>query len=116
MPCYFLRDGHVAGVEMLPLGLSDDAAIARAHVLLSKRKGPLDGFEVWDRARFVPHGFAFANRKITSLWLSPGPRAAVSTASCPQPCRSARRGQAAAATRSRGFEGCRGNREAELAA
>jgi hypothetical protein len=23
MPCYFLRDGHVAGVEMLPLGLSD---------------------------------------------------------------------------------------------
>lgn len=23
MLCYFLRDGHIAGVEMLPLGLSD---------------------------------------------------------------------------------------------
>jgi hypothetical protein len=25
----------------------------RAHTLSSKRKGPFDGFEVWDRARFV---------------------------------------------------------------
>jgi hypothetical protein len=53
MLCYFLRDGHLAGVEMLPLGLSDEDAIARAHTLSSKRKGPFDGFEVWDRARFV---------------------------------------------------------------
>jgi len=67
MPCYFLRDGHVAGVEVLPLGLSDEGAIARAHVLLSKRKGPLDGFEVWDRARFVPHGRALSSRRMTSL-------------------------------------------------
>jgi hypothetical protein len=67
MPCYFLRDGRVAGVEMLPFGLSDEGAIARARVLLCKRKGPLDGFEVWDRARFVPHGLAFASLRITSL-------------------------------------------------
>jgi hypothetical protein len=53
MLCYFLRDGHIAGVEMLPPGLSDEDAIARAHVLSSKRKGPLDGFEVWDHARLV---------------------------------------------------------------
>jgi hypothetical protein len=53
MLCYFLRDGHIAGVEMLPLGLSDEDAITRAHTLSSKRKGPFDGFEVWDRSRFV---------------------------------------------------------------
>jgi hypothetical protein len=53
MRCYFLRDGHLAGVEMLPLGLSDEDAIARAHILSSKRKGPLDGLEVWDRGRAV---------------------------------------------------------------
>jgi hypothetical protein len=53
MLCYFLREGHLAGVEMLPPGLSDEDAVARAHILSSKRKGPLDGFEVWDHARFV---------------------------------------------------------------
>jgi hypothetical protein len=53
MLCYFLRDGHVAGVEMLPLGLSDEDAITRANTLSSKRAGPFDGFEVWDHARFV---------------------------------------------------------------
>jgi hypothetical protein len=53
MLCYFLRDGHIAGVEMLPLGLSDQDAITRAHTLSSKRKGPFDGFEVSDHARFV---------------------------------------------------------------
>ena len=53
MRCYFLRAGRIAGVEILPLGLSDEDAIARAHTLSSKRKGPFDGFEVWDRARLV---------------------------------------------------------------
>jgi hypothetical protein len=53
MQCYFLRDGRLAGVEMLPRGFSDGDAIARAHILSSKRKGPLDGFEVWNRGRFI---------------------------------------------------------------
>ena len=53
MRCCFLSDGRVVGVEMLPVGLSDEDAIARAHALSSKRKGPFDGFEVWDGARFV---------------------------------------------------------------
>jgi hypothetical protein len=53
MRCYFLRNGHIAGVEILPPELSDKDAIARAHALSAKRKGPFDGFEVWDRARFV---------------------------------------------------------------
>jgi hypothetical protein len=53
MRCYFLRDGHIAGVEVLPPGISDEDAIARAHTLSAKRKGSFDGFEVWERARFV---------------------------------------------------------------
>ncbi len=53
MWCYFLCGGHIAGVEVLPLGLSDEDAIARAQTLSSKRGGPFDGFELWDRARFV---------------------------------------------------------------
>jgi len=53
MRCYFLRDGRIAGVEVLPTDLSDEAAIARAHALARKRKGPLDNLEVWDYARFV---------------------------------------------------------------
>ena len=53
MRCYFLRGGQVAGVNMLPCGLSDQDAIARADKLCAKRKGPIDGFEVWDGARLV---------------------------------------------------------------
>jgi hypothetical protein len=53
MRCYFLNDGHIAGVEMLPPGISDKDAIARAHVLSLKRKDPFDGFEVWHRNRMV---------------------------------------------------------------
>ena len=53
MRCYFLNDGHIAGVEMLPLGLSDKDAMARAHMLSAKRMGPFDGFEVWHRGRCV---------------------------------------------------------------
>ena len=53
MWCYFFLNGRNAGVEALPSGLSDKDAIARAHTLLSKRKGPFDGFEVWDGARLI---------------------------------------------------------------
>jgi hypothetical protein len=53
MRCYFLRGRRIAGVEILPTGLSDEDAIAGAHTLSLKRKGSFDGFEVWDQARFV---------------------------------------------------------------
>ena len=53
MRCYFLHNGHIAGVEMLPRRLSDKDAIARARVLALKRKGPFDGFEVWHRNRMI---------------------------------------------------------------
>ena len=38
---------------MLALELLDQDAIARAEKLCAKRKGPIDGFEVWDAARLV---------------------------------------------------------------
>jgi hypothetical protein len=39
-------------------GLSDEEAVAKAHVLFSERKNLFDGFEVWDLARMLmghPH-------------------------------------------------------------
>jgi len=51
MQCYFLQDGHVTDVvEMLPLGLSDEDAIAKARTLSAKRKGP-DSFQIWGGGR-----------------------------------------------------------------
>jgi hypothetical protein len=52
MRCYLLRDGHVVDVEMLPPGLSDEDAIARARTLYAKRKGP-HSFQIWDNTRLV---------------------------------------------------------------
>jgi hypothetical protein len=49
---FFIRAGHIAGVEMLA-DLPDQDAIARAHLLFSERKALFEGFEVWDRARVV---------------------------------------------------------------
>jgi hypothetical protein len=51
---YFIRDRRVVGVEMLPPGLAEQDAVARAaHTLASKRRGRIDGFEVSDGARLV---------------------------------------------------------------
>ena len=48
MRCFFVRDGRIAGVEMLT-GLSDQDAIAKAHKLFFlERCAQFDGFEVWD--------------------------------------------------------------------
>jgi hypothetical protein len=52
MRCYFMRAGHIVGVELLD-GLSDAEACERAHVLFSERKDRVEGFEVWERDRVV---------------------------------------------------------------
>ena len=58
MPCYFIRDGHVVGASRLPSGLSDQEAIARAQTQSARRRGRIDGFEVWDSGRLVvKHSF-----------------------------------------------------------
>lgn len=54
MRCYFMRDGHIASVEVLE-GISDDAAaIKKASTLfLDRVPARFDGFEVWERDRLV---------------------------------------------------------------
>jgi hypothetical protein len=52
MRCYFLRKGHIAAVEELT-GLTAEEAVIKAHELYSERKRLYEGFEVWDRTRFL---------------------------------------------------------------
>lgn len=52
MRCYLLRKGHIAAVEVLNVA-SDEAAIAQARAVFEARKTDYEGFEVWERARFV---------------------------------------------------------------
>ncbi len=57
MRCFFMFQGHITGVEIL-IVKSDEEAIARAHVLFSQHLEqpqtlPFDGFEVWDRERYL---------------------------------------------------------------
>ena len=52
MRCYLFRRGHIAAVEVLATG-SDDNLIQQARAVFETRKNEFDGFEVWDRARFV---------------------------------------------------------------
>ncbi len=52
MRCYFLKDGHIVAVEELT-GLSDQQAVAKAHILYSQRTDGIESFEVWDRARVI---------------------------------------------------------------
>jgi len=54
MRCFFMRSGHIAGVEELP-GLSDEEAVAKSRELFYERKPrfAFDGFEVWQLDRMV---------------------------------------------------------------
>jgi hypothetical protein len=54
MRCFFMRAGHIAGVEELP-GRSDEEAIAESRVLFEVRrvKFAYDGFEVWEKKRVL---------------------------------------------------------------
>jgi hypothetical protein len=54
MRCYFMRDGHIAAVEILPDASSDGDAIKQACMLfVSRLRDSFDGFELWDQARKV---------------------------------------------------------------
>jgi hypothetical protein len=53
MRCYFMKDGHIAGVEFLTAA-NDEALVAQAKKFFEKkRKDGAEGFEVWDGPRFV---------------------------------------------------------------
>jgi hypothetical protein len=63
MRCFFTRGGHVVAAEELT-ELSDEEAVAKAHMLFSERMNLFEGFEVWDRARMLighPHVIAPEN-------------------------------------------------------
>jgi hypothetical protein len=87
MRCYFLRGGQIAGVNMLPRGLSDQDALGRAETQSLKRRGPIDGLEVWDRARLIFRrlGPAGPGRWTIVEWWQPaklGCRRAAAESSC----------------------------------
>jgi hypothetical protein len=52
--CYFMRNGHIAGVEELP-GLPDEEAIEKGRELFEARKAQngFDGFEVWNLTKVL---------------------------------------------------------------
>ena len=54
MRCYFMKGGHIAAVELLSLD-SDEDRIAEAREIFNLKGLPrgAEGFEVWDRDRFV---------------------------------------------------------------
>jgi len=57
MRCYFMRDGRIADVETIE-GMRDDAeaieyGVRRFHVRVSDAREQLDGFEIWERERFI---------------------------------------------------------------
>lgn len=54
MRCYFMKDGHIALVETLT-ETTDEALIAEARQLYESTGKPrgAEGFEVWDRGRFI---------------------------------------------------------------
>ena len=55
MRCYFMRDGHIAAVELLDVK-SDEEAVEKCRALFEERKSKFEGFEVWDRTRKIAHG------------------------------------------------------------
>jgi hypothetical protein len=47
-----MRDGHIVAVEEL-FGLTEEEAVITAHKLYLERGSSYEGFEVWDRTRFL---------------------------------------------------------------
>ena len=47
-----MRGGRIVGVEDLS-GLADAEAMAKARTLFNQRKQDIDGFELWNRSRFI---------------------------------------------------------------
>ena len=54
MRCFFMKQGHITAVELLP-GLNDAEAVKKSHELFEARKNEAgyEGFEVWQEARVV---------------------------------------------------------------
>jgi len=54
MRCYFMRNGHIAAVELLDDVVDDSDAIKRGGKLfLDRIHRGFEGFEIWERERVV---------------------------------------------------------------
>jgi len=68
MRCYFIRNGHVAGLRELP-DLSDQEAIEHSKLLFKEQPGAYDTFEVWEQARVVYlHTSPISKAEPSSVW------------------------------------------------
>lgn len=57
MRCYFMRDGRIVNAELIE-GARDDAeaieyGVRRFRLRVNEAHERLDGFEIWERTRFV---------------------------------------------------------------
>lgn len=54
MRCYFIRDGHIVAVELIPKR-TDEESISDARKMfdLKGQSHEAQGFEVWDQGRFI---------------------------------------------------------------
>ncbi len=70
MRCYFIRDGHVAGLRELP-DVSDREAIEQSKLLFKEQPGAYDTFEVWEQARVVYlHSWPISKAEAKSDWIT----------------------------------------------
>lgn len=57
MRCYFMRDGRIVNVELIEAARDDAEAIEygvrRFRMRVDEAHERIDGFEIWERARFV---------------------------------------------------------------
>jgi hypothetical protein len=67
MRCYYVRGGRIVDVDKLT-ELSDEEAIAKAHVLFSERKDLFEGFELWDGARMLIGNLQLFAQNNPAVW------------------------------------------------
>jgi hypothetical protein len=54
MRCYFMRNGHIAAVELLEEAADDREAIKQGSArFLGRLREGFEGFEIWERDRMV---------------------------------------------------------------
>jgi len=52
MRCYFLRNGHIAAVEVVTASSNEDG-VEQGQALFEECYDRFDGFEVWDEGRCI---------------------------------------------------------------
>ncbi len=63
MRCYFMRSSHIVDVEVLDVTDDTKTVEQAAKHFATRQADKFDGFEVWDRARFIHRFPANGNGK-----------------------------------------------------